>query len=131
MFCSGSALLFTALGCLLQITQVIAQDSAPENAQLLQYLQSARHPCTSAITTAVGTAHTSSKDLFTSMLTKASNSTKESQAAARGLPVVATNIEVRATDRSLVDGFRTVQEYLQWRVQLLQRIQLPLAVAYR
>ena len=151
--CSGSQLLFTALSCLLQITYVIAQDSAPENAQLLQYLQAQRVPVATAAmdSTHSDTASSISKDLFAGLLARAqlsssfastapaaenalttsttgtSNSTTIRSAEA----AVAVPAAVKATDRALAEGFRSVQEYVQWRVQLLQRIQLPLAVAYR
>lgn len=145
---SGSPLLSSVLSCLLQITHNIAQDAAPENAQLLQYVQSSQQQQNQrsvvSNTKSTKTSTSESQAAFASLLARAHTTAKEGEVSdgvgpvseSGSLPAVAVAVagygdDVNATDVALAEGFRTVQEYVQWRVQLLQRIQLPLAVAYR
>lgn len=116
----------TALSCLLQITHAIAQDAAPENAQLLHYLHSAAVPGPSP----AGLNASNSKSAFAGLLAKVDAASGAALSADHPAGQAAEPA-VQASDRALADGFSTVQEFLQWRVQLLQRIQLPLAVAFR
>lgn len=79
---------------------------------------------------AIANANTSSA-LFTNMLQKANIHTTDtvSPPVVASTPTIGSN--VHSTDPCLAKEFRSVSEYVQWRVQVLQRIQLPLAAAFR
>lgn len=107
----------------MELTAIVTADTLPENVQLLTYLQSSNS--SSIGSDGAGSAGGSSAVLFKNMLNKAFTSplTTAPTATAPTTPQLA--------DLSPATELRTLEAYMQWRVALLQRIQLPLAVAVR
>eukprot|EP01032_Pedospumella_encystans_P013457 gene13457-15493_t len=121
---SGSGLLSRVLSALLELTYIVTEDSVPENVQLLTYL----YTQTIASGDEVATTASTSNALFTNMLQKANTIPADTQSCT---VTPTTSSSVQSTDACLAKEFRSVSEYVQWRVQVLQRIQLPLAAAFR
>ena len=118
---SGSGLLSRVLSALLELTYIVTEDSVPENVQLLTYL----HTQTISSGDEVAETANTSSVLFANMLQKANTITPSSTVTPT------TSSSVQAADPCLAKEFQSVSEYVQWRVQVLQRIQLPLAAAFR
>jgi len=121
---SGSGLLGGALACLLELTATVTADALPENAQLLSYFKSISSggEGSNISGSSVGSSSNSAA-LFHSLLNKTSSTSTTTSSTAPAAPLL--------TDPSLAAEQRTLQGYMEWRVALLQRIQLPLAVAVR
>ena len=121
---SGSGLLSRVLSALLELTYIVTEDNVPENVQLLTYL----HTQTISSGDEGATTANASSALFANMLQKANTITADTPS----LTVTpSTSSSAHATDACLAKEFGSVSEYVQWRVQVLQRIQLPLAAAFR
>jgi len=118
------------LSALLELTYIVTDDSVPENAQLLTYLYNQSTVVRDSEASANATANTSSA-LFTNMLQKANIHTTDTVSPSIVAPTTNNSSNVQSADPCLAKEFRTVSEYVQWRVQVLQRIQLPLAAAFR
>lgn len=122
-----------AIQALLQLVQLVGQDCLPENLQLQQYLQ--------------GPTHTGASDSDTKSRDRDKDSSSDSGAANTAFSQLLRKLKSEsdkcatavtqpggdgsAAEPSLAAGMGTVEQYVQWRVQVLQRIQAPLAAAYR
>jgi hypothetical protein len=99
---------------LLQLVRIVGRDSLPENIQLQQHFLSA---------TAGATVQPRSGSAFSALLQKLNKPSQHDVSTA----------ETAQKDGDSVDpaADKKVEQYVQWRVQVLQRIQQPLAVAFR
>lgn len=105
--------------CLLHLVLIVGRDELAENAQLLRCRSDDAEGSASS-DAAVVTRRSGAGIAFSKLLTKLGK-----VGAAHG---GSTTQGVRAGGAG---GAAEEEEYVQWRVQVLQRIQLPLAVAYR
>jgi hypothetical protein len=99
---------------LLQLVRIVGRNSLPENIQLQKHLLSA---------TAGATVQPGSGSAFDALLQKLNKPSQHGADSAEAAP--------KDGDSSYPAADRKVEQYVQWRVQVLQRIQQPLAVAFR
>jgi hypothetical protein len=100
---------------LLQLVRIVGSDSLPENIQLQQHIL--------ADATAGATVQPHSGSAFGALLQKLN---KPSQ---HDVSIAETAQKDCGSSDPAAD--KKVEQYVQWRVQVLQRIQQPLAVAFR
>lgn len=110
---SGSVLLSRSTQALLQLVYIVGRDSLPENEQLQRHFlvdTGVRDPA------AQGTG-SADRNAFGKLLKQLH------------LPASTTGSGQETPAATVAD--KEGEQYVQWRVQVLQRIQQPLAVAYR
>jgi hypothetical protein len=105
--------------CLLQLVLIVGRDALPENTQLLRHLSEGSDGSGGA---GHGFSNSSAGSAFSKLLTKL---IKVGSVQGEG-----TTSGVRGGGAGGA-GSAVDEEYVQWRVLVLQRIQQPLAVAYR
>jgi hypothetical protein len=99
---------------LLQLVRIVGRDSLPENIQLQQHHISA---------TAGATVQPGSGSAFDALLQKLNKPLQDGTGSAAAAH--------KGGDSADTAADKKVEQYVQWRVQVLQRIQQPLAVAFR
>jgi hypothetical protein len=101
---------------LLQLVRIVGRDSLPENIQLQQHIL--------ADGTAGAAVQPGSGSAFGALLHKLNKPLQDGTDAAEAAQKDGSSSDPAADKKK-------VEQYLQWRVQVLQRIQQPLAVAFR
>ena len=113
-FHSGSHVLSRAVCCLCELTSIVTVDAAPENMILLKCIQKQlQFNNSKKLFGHEGEAHQGEQD----------NSGSSSDGK---MDITAKEISVLSSS-----GFSSLQEFIEWRVGLLQKIQFPIAAAFR